>query len=279
MLDLAVLSILWAALPPAVSLGNVCKEPRSIELRLGAPAGKAPLKPGRTLAVGANCVTVGSELSATSKIAVPLGDGKITVSVPGYALVTVALPAKAATVDVALTPVSPVHGCVLDSSTKKPLVGASVVAGLNGQVPPEHFGVPTGADGCFDLLDLPEQEPNVVVRAPGYIARIAARTALERVFVTAAKNAPRDLYQRVGIGFEPEFTMIGAKVLKVVPESPAAKILKVGDIIVSSDGHPIRTPFDISAHIGGAEGTKANLVVRRGSEDLTLQLERVMMNL
>jgi S1-C subfamily serine protease len=83
----------------------------------------------------------------------------------------------------------------------------------------------------------------------------------------------------MGIGFEPEFTLVGARVLTVVPGSPAAKTLQVGDVILSSDGHPIRTPFDVSVYVGGAEGTKANLVVKRGNAELKLQLDRVMMNL
>lgn len=279
MLQLAVLSLLSATVPPTASAGTLCKETRTVELRLTAPAGQGPLKPGRALAAGASCITLGSELAATAKLAVPPGDGRITVSVPGYALVAVAAPAQAATLDVALTPVSPVHGCVVDRASKKPVAGATVVASLAGRIMPEHFGVPTGADGCFDLLDLPEQEPSVVVRAPGYVARIAVRTALARVNLTPSPDAPRDLYQRVGIGFEPEFTLVGARVLTVVPGSPAAKTLQVGDVILSSDGHPIRTPFDVSVYVGGAEGTKANLVVKRGNAELKLQLDRVMMNL
>lgn len=279
MLELAFLSLFTLALPPNNTAGTICKETRTVELRLSAPAGKPPLKPARTLAAGAQCITLGSELAATSKLAVPLGEGLVTVSVPGYAVVAVPVPEKTAPLAVALTPVSPVHGCVVDRVTKQPVVGANVVASLNGKILSEHFGVPTGADGCFDVLDLPEGEASVVVRASGYIARIAVRSALARIFLTPSADAPRDLYQRVGIGFDPEFTVIGARVRAVAPGSPAAKALQVGDIIVSSDGHPIRTPFDVSVYVGGAEGTKADLVIKRGSEELTVKLERVMMSL
>lgn len=278
MLELAFLALVTAAAPPSAS-AKLCKETRTVELRLSAPAGQGPLKPARAAASGASCFTLGSELAATTKLAVPPGDGRITVSVPGYALVSVPAPAQAATLDVPLTPVGPVHGCVVDRATKKPVAGATVVASLGGRIMPEHFGVPTGVDGCFDLLDLPEQEPNVVVRASGYVAQIAVRTALARVFITPSPDAPRDHYQRVGIGFEPEFTPVGAKVVAVAPGSPAAKTLQVGDIIISSDGHAIRTPYDLSVYVGGAEGTKANLVVKRGMAELKLQLDRVVMNL
>jgi PDZ domain-containing secreted protein/Zn-dependent protease/CBS domain-containing protein len=62
----------------------------------------------------------------------------------------------------------------------------------------------------------------------------------------------------------------GARVVEVVPSSPAATVLRPGDIITAIDGRPVHIAADLQDAIASKPaGTTFRLTVRRGGEELT----------
>jgi len=74
-------------------------------------------------------------------------------------------------------------------------------------------------------------------------------------------------------GYPVDITGQGAEIQSVVDGMPAQGVLQVGDIITQVDGQPITTTSTLVQTIGRHRpGEQVTLTVRRGGEDLTLEL-------
>lgn len=87
------------------------------------------------------------------------------------------------------------------------------------------------------------------------------------------------------VGFEPKLPLrIGADIDTTVtigdvqPDTPAEKAgLKKGDLVVSFDGEAVGNIEDLAPMVHKAGGSKKQMVVRRGDEDLTIEIEPVIL--
>lgn len=82
-----------------------------------------------------------------------------------------------------------------------------------------------------------------------------------------------------GIGIYLDMVEEGVKVLSTIENSPAAEVgLESGDIIISADGISFqgKSAEEASKYLKGEEGSKVNIVVKRGEELLNFQVTRKM---
>jgi Lon-like protease len=78
------------------------------------------------------------------------------------------------------------------------------------------------------------------------------------------------------LGYEVKATPVGALVISVAHDVPAADKLEPGDVIVAVDGVAVRTPDDLRAQIGKREpGDAVELTVRRGKETVRVRTKTV----
>jgi carboxyl-terminal processing protease len=87
--------------------------------------------------------------------------------------------------------------------------------------------------------------------------------------------------QFVGVGIEVTQVAQGLKVAHVYADSPAQKAgVKPGDVIVEAAGHSLAglTTTASSAIIRGKEGTKVKLVIDRGGQRLTRDVQRAVVS-
>jgi PDZ domain-containing protein len=78
------------------------------------------------------------------------------------------------------------------------------------------------------------------------------------------------------LGYAVEAKPEGALVVDVAPDVPAAAKLERGDVIVSVDGAPVRTPDDLRREIGRRKpGAGVELTVRRGEDTKTFTVRTV----
>jgi carboxyl-terminal processing protease len=87
--------------------------------------------------------------------------------------------------------------------------------------------------------------------------------------------------QFTGVGIEVAEDDKGLKVVRVYDDSPAQKSgLRKDDLIVEAAGHPLAglTVDRASNFVRGKEGTKVQLVVRRGDQKLTKDVERAVVS-
>lgn len=90
-------------------------------------------------------------------------------------------------------------------------------------------------------------------------------------------NAGNEEYSGVGIHISLDAKTREAKIIGVMPETPAKEAgVKAGDIIVKVDDLVVteKTYYEASDAIKGEEGTIVKLVVRRNGEELTYNIER-----
>lgn len=87
--------------------------------------------------------------------------------------------------------------------------------------------------------------------------------------------------QFTGVGIEVIETKTGLKIARVYAGSPAQKAgLKAGDVIVSAAGHDLAgLKVDAASnYIRGTEGTKVALVVTRGDQRISREVERAVVS-
>ncbi len=87
--------------------------------------------------------------------------------------------------------------------------------------------------------------------------------------------------QFTGVGIEVAEDDQGLKVVRVYDDSPAQKSgLRKGDLIVAADGHDLAglSVDRASNFVRGKEGTKVELVIRRGDQKLTKPVERAVVS-
>jgi PDZ domain-containing protein len=78
--------------------------------------------------------------------------------------------------------------------------------------------------------------------------------------------------EKLGYEIEPQ----GAVVYSTLPGSPASKVLKKGDIIVSVDGKPVRELNDLSKIITGhAPGDEVTVIVNRDGKRVTIPMKTI----
>jgi len=99
------------------------------------------------------------------------------------------------------------------------------------------------------------------LKEKGHVTRGWLGVAVQGITPTIAKS----------LGMNPD-EPTGALVATVTPNSPAAKAgLKPGDVIVSANGHPIKTVHDLPRLVASMPpGQKLDLQVRRGGKEMTL---------
>jgi PDZ domain-containing protein len=115
--------------------------------------------------------------------------------------------------------------------------------------------------------------PASAVRPPGVsddARRKADLSAMSRSHQVAAAVALRAL------GYDVKARPTGALVEQVVPRAPAAGRLHPGDVIVTVDGHPVRTRDNLRSELGRKRaGSTVRLGVRRGSGLREIRLRTV----
>jgi carboxyl-terminal processing protease len=80
-----------------------------------------------------------------------------------------------------------------------------------------------------------------------------------------------------GIGIYMDVVEEGVKVLSTIENSPAMEVgLEAGDIIVSADGISLqgKAAEEASKYLKGEEGSKVNIVVKRGEQLLNFEITR-----
>jgi serine protease Do len=104
---------------------------------------------------------------------------------------------------------------------------------------------------------------NVVaqIKEHGHVTRGWLGVAIQSITPTIAKS----------LGMDPD-QPVGALVASVTPNSPAAKAgIKPGDVVLSAEGHQIKTVHDLPRLVAKAPiGQKFDLQVRRNGKDMTL---------
>lgn len=79
----------------------------------------------------------------------------------------------------------------------------------------------------------------------------------------------------VGIGVRIQIEENGIRVTMVFPEGPAGKAgIQPGDLITEANGKPVRQPGDLA----GEEGSSVKVVVQRGGETLSFDMNRARFN-
>ncbi|MDQ5822450.1 MAG: PDZ domain-containing protein, partial [Actinomycetota bacterium] len=75
------------------------------------------------------------------------------------------------------------------------------------------------------------------------------------------------------LGKKVRATPTGALIEAIDPQAPAAGKLQPGDVVVSAAGMTVRTPADVRRIVSALDpGTKLTLGIRRGEEQLTIEL-------
>src|SRR5690349_2355038 len=99
------------------------------------------------------------------------------------------------------------------------------------------------------------------IKEHGHVTRGWLGVAIQSVTPTIAKS----------LGMDPD-QPTGALVASVTPNSPAAKAgIKPGDVVLSAEGHQIKTVHDLPRLVAKAPiGQKFDLQVRRNGKDMTL---------
>jgi serine protease Do len=99
------------------------------------------------------------------------------------------------------------------------------------------------------------------IKEHGHVTRGWLGVAIQSITPAIAKS----------LGMDPD-RPVGALVASVTPNSPAAKAgLKPGDVILSAEGHQIKTVHDLPRLVAKAPvGEKFDLQVRRSGKDMTL---------
>jgi serine protease Do len=104
---------------------------------------------------------------------------------------------------------------------------------------------------------------NVVaqLREHGHVTRGWLGVAVQSITPTIAKS----------LGLDPDQPK-GALVASVTPNSPAAKAgIKQGDVILSANGHPIKTVHELPRLVAATPiGQKLDLTIRRNGKDMTV---------
>ncbi len=78
------------------------------------------------------------------------------------------------------------------------------------------------------------------------------------------------------LGYEVVATPRGVLVTSVAPDVPAAKSLKVGDVVVAVDGTPVRTPAELRAQISRRKpGDDVQLTIRRNEKPVEVTVRTV----
>src|SRR5207253_6468670 len=99
------------------------------------------------------------------------------------------------------------------------------------------------------------------LREHGHVTRGWLGVAVQSITSAIAKS----------LGLDPDQPR-GALVATVTPNSPAAKAgIKQGDVILSANGHPIKTVHDLPRMVAAMPvGQKLDLAIRRGGKEMTL---------
>ena len=93
-------------------------------------------------------------------------------------------------------------------------------------------------------------------------------------FILEDIKANKEIYPKFGFRREEESSPGGGVgVQKVFENGPAAKAgLRAGDIILEIDGVKVRKPEQLAQELGVPAGTKVSLLVKRGEEQLVVQI-------
>nr|WP_274388231.1 site-2 protease family protein [Salsipaludibacter albus] len=151
----------------------------------------------------------------------------------------------------------------------------------------ELSGDTTPLDGEFVML-------TVFVRQPGIAEVVRARFSEGRTLrpigeVVAPDQGTRDFFSEQGELFATSFEQAAAAALEaagedvvvdedvvvahVLPDGPAADVLRAGDVLVEADGSPVGSAEDLAARTATMEaGTSLPLVVRRDDREVDLDV-------
>ncbi len=97
------------------------------------------------------------------------------------------------------------------------------------------------------------------------------RERLEGIALTMFEREPR---AGLGVQFDVTRDGFGAGIARTVEGFDAARVLRPGDVVISADGAPIRSPSDLRySIISRAPGEKLPLVIQRGEETMEVEPE------
>src|SRR5205807_9414046 len=142
------------------------------------------------------------------------------------------------------------------------------ISGVPARVPAGRYLLTTvRADQFTVLRDLVEAfRPHRQVVAASQIGSLAFQDDMfKESRVLAAAAAAREKGMKVTL------TGSGAEVTGIVAGSPAAGILRTGDVVVGVDGAAVHTEFDLHDAVQAKPaGTRFSLTVRRGASTVTV---------
>ena len=136
---------------------------------------------------------------------------------------------------------------------------------LSGEVIGINTAIYSPSGGSVGIgFALPSNTAKSVVaqlREHGHVTRSWLGVAVQGISPAIAKS----------LGMNPD-QPTGALVATVTPNSPAAKAgIKQGDVILSANGHPIKSVHDLPRMVAAMPiGQKLDLTVRRGGKEITL---------
>lgn len=167
------------------------------------------------------------------------------------------------------------------------IISPATAVDISGDV--EIDGVPlTDLSGRYVLVAVSISQPNAVRAAFSYLnsnVRVVPRDRLQPAGMSEAEyfEAQRRIFEESqqaaaaaaaqAVGMEVQMRGSGAQVIDVVEGSPADGELRVGDVIVSANGSPIRLVSDLIAITTvGPAGKRIELTVERGSRTVELEV-------
>src|SRR6266478_5090633 len=136
---------------------------------------------------------------------------------------------------------------------------------LNGEVIGINTAIYSPSGGSVGIgFALPSDTAKSVVaqlREHGHVTRSWLGVAVQGISPAIAKS----------LGMNPD-QPTGALVATVTPNSPAAKAgIKQGDVILSANGHPIKTMHDLPRLVAATPiGQKLELTIRRNGKEMTV---------
>jgi Lon-like protease len=175
----------------------------------------------------------------------------------------------------------PAEEFVFEPGNAKPLADRVEVEGARPAEPGDVFYVDVFVRRTTRLEDLfPTLLPDGSDVVPEDELLPPGTTEADRDRQTAADMQRSELVASAvalrALGYDVKAKPIGALVISVAQDVPAAGELQPGDVIVAVDGVAVRTPDDLRAQIGKLEpGDEVELTVRRGKDTVRVRTKTV----